>query len=351
VNLIGEKATPTSAKQESVDDNRRITHILTVVLFPVVAILAYSVSTVQWPFLLTVLISLVAYFATIYLYFGIAELAFDRWTYLLWGSAVAAFVLGFVISGLTNFWPLLTGCSMILCGGVITGRLMADGKSVGHVYLLAGLAVAMFFIAQFSSFWGPAMQKMTEGLPAILTQMESLYGSLGVGADVAQDALAQSEKMFMAVTRVIPALTVLGALIQFSIGFLAFSYLMGRRYPLKRFWIPFSNWRVPFAFTPLLVVAIVGRLVGNETLQLIADNVLAILGVYYSIAGLALIEYYMHKLNLSPLLRISFYLMLFITQFWSLLAAAALFVTLILLGFADSFADWRNKEPEATQTA
>ena len=138
---------------------------------------------------------------------------------------------------------------------------------------------------------------------------------------------------------------------QFSLGFLIFSYLMGRRYSRKRLWIPFSNWRVPFAFTPLLAVVIIARLVGNEALQLVADNVLVILAVYYSIAGLALIEYYMSKLSLPPLLRISFYLMLFVTQFWSFMAAAVLFVTLILLGFVDGFADWRKREPEVTQAA
>lgn len=238
---------------------------------------------------------------------------------------------------------------MILFGGVITGRMMADGKPVDRVYILAGLAVAAFFTAQFSSLWGPMMRMMTEDLPAILTQMETLYGSLGVGAEAAQDALAQSEKMFTAVTRIIPALTVLGALMQFSLGFLVFSYVMGRRYTLLHYWIPFSSWRVPFAVTPLLVLAILARLLGNETYQLVADNVLAILAVYYSIAGLALIEYYMNKLSLSPLLRISFYMMLFVTQFWSFLAAAAMFGMLILLGFVDGFADWRKKEPEASQ--
>ena len=351
MNLTGEKTAPFAAKQESVENNRRITHVLTVVLFPIVAILAFSEYMGQWPFILTALVSISVYFATVYLYFGIAELAYDRRTYLLWGSAVASFVLGFLISGLTNVWPLLTGCSMILFGGVITGRMMFDGRPVGKIYMLAGLAVALFFTAQYSSLWGPTMERMTEDLPAVLVQMESVYGSVGIGAEAAQDALAQSEKMFAAITRLVPALTVLGALMQFSLGFLVFSYLIGRRYPLKRLWIPFCSWRAPFAFTPLLVVVILARLVGNETYQLIADNVLIILGVYYSIAGLALIEYYMNKLSLSPLLRISFYLMLFVTQFWSFLAAAALFVTLILLGFVDGFADWRKKEPETTQAA
>lgn len=334
---------------ESVEDSRRITHVVTVVLFPVVAILAYSQSVAQLPFLLTALISIVAYFATVYLYFGIAELAFDRRTNLLWASAFTAFILGFLVSGLANVWPLLTGCSMILFGGVITGRMMADGKPVGRVYVLAALAVALFFTAQFSSLWGPMMRMMTEDLPSILAQMETLYDSLGVGAEAAQDALAQSERMFTAVTRVIPALTVLGTLAQFSFGFLAFSYVMGRRYPHKHLWAPFSSWRAPFAVTPLLAVVIIARLLGNETYQLVADNVLAILAVYYSVAGLALIEYYMDKLSLPPLMRISFYLMLFVTQFWSFLAAAAMFGALILLGFVDGFADWRKKEPEATQ--
>lgn len=349
MNLLGEKAAPTVAVPGSVEEKRRFTHVVTVALFPFVAILAYTGAAAQLPFLLTVLLSVVTYFATVYLYFGIAELAFDRRTYLLWAGAVGTFVLGFLVSGLANVWPLLTGCSMILFGGVVTGRMMADDKPVGRVYLLAGLAVAAFFAAQFASLWGPMMQMMTDDLPAVLTQMESLYSSLGVGVEAAQDALAQSEKMFVAVTRIIPALTVLGALVQFSFGFLAFSYLMGRRFPQRRLWKPVSSWRMPFALTPFLAVVIIARLIGNETYQLVADNVLAILAVYYSIAGLALIEYYMKKLSLSPLLKISFYLMLFVTQFWSFLAAAALFGTLILLGFVDGFADWRNREPKAAQ--
>lgn len=335
---------------ETVEDSRRITHVVTVVLFPVVAILAYSQSTAQLSFLLTALISILVYFATIYLYFGIAELAFDRRTNLLWASAIAAFILGFLVSGLTNVWPLLTGCSMILFGGVIAGRMMADGKPLGRVYVLAGLAVAAFFTAQFSSLWGPMMEwMMTEVRPVLLTQMESLYDSAGIEVGATQDALAQYGKMLAAITRVSPALTLLGALVQFSLGFLAFSYVMGRRYPLKRLWKPFTNWRVPFAVTPLLAVVIIARLVGNETIQLVADNVLAILAVYYSVAGLALIEYYVNKLSLSPLLRISFYLMLFVIPLWSFPAAVALFGTLILLGFVDGFTDWRNKEPESAQ--
>ncbi|MDH3891607.1 MAG: YybS family protein [candidate division Zixibacteria bacterium] len=349
MNLIGEKAAPTVAPQETVENSRRSTHVLTAVLFPIVVILTHSESVVQVPFLLTLLISVVAYFATMYLFYGIAELAFDRRTNMLWGSAVTAFILGFLVSGLANIWPLLTGCSMMLFGGVIAGRMMADEKPIGRVYLLAGFAVVVFFTAQFSSLWGPVMAKMTEDLPTILTELESLYSSLGASAETAQDALNQSAKMFTALTRVVPALTLLGALLQFSFGFLAFSYVMGRRYPERRLWIPFSNWRVPFAVTPVLAVAILARLMGSETVQLVSDNVLAILAVYYSIAGLALIEYYMNKLSLSPLLRISFYLLLFVTQFWSFLAAAALFGTLILLGFVDGFADWRKKEPQATE--
>ncbi len=344
MNLTGEKPAALTAAGPSTDPARHGSHLVTALLFPVVAALAWSEIASQAPLLITMLISVGLYFATIYLYYGLARLAFDRRSGLLWASAIVAFVLGFMASGLSNVWPLLTGCSMLLFGGVITGRFLADGRSFGRVYLLAGLAVAAFFAAGFAGMWQPLMTRMSEDLPNILSEMETLYRSFGVGEEIIQDALIQSEKMFMVITRLVPALTTLGALFQFSLGFLLFTYLTARNHPDRRIWAPFSRWRIPFGFTPLLAVAIAARLLSSGTMQLVADNIIAVMAVYYSVAGLALIEYYMNRLELSRLLKVSFYLLLFVTQFWSFLAAAALFGLLILLGFVDSFADWRSRE-------
>ena len=349
MNLIGEKPISTAAV-EQLTSGRRLSCYFTAMAFPVFVVVTYGPILGQLTPLVGLLISTILYFAAIYFFYGIAELAFERHTYLLWSSAVAAFVVGFLATGLTDIWSVLTGCSMFLFGGVIVGRMCRDGHSPGRTYLIGAAVVALFFTAQLFGYWAPLMDQTSQDIPRVLAEMEPIYRSFGFTEEATQDILAQAERLFGVLVRLIPAFTVLGALMEFSLGFLVFAHVVNRRHPWRGFRAPFSRWRIPFAFTPVVAITILARLLGNDTAQLVADNVLAILALYYCIAGLALIEYYMNKLSLPPLLRFSFYMLLFLTQFVSLLAATAAFGTMTLLGFVDSFADWR-KEPSTTEAA
>ena len=98
---------------------------------------------------------------------------------------------------------------------------------------------------------------------------------------------------------------------------------------------PFVLWKMPFAVMVVLIVAILMRLLGSETLKLTADNIVAFLALFYSITGLALIEFYLRKFNFSTALKIIFYIVFFMSQFIGLFVAA-------FLGFVDSFVDWRK---------
>ncbi len=60
--------------------------------------------------------------------------------------------------------------------------------------------------------------------------------------------------------------------------------------------------------------------------------------IFYCLTGLALMEFLLRRLQLSRLMKILFYLFLFISQFVGFFAAA-------LLGLIDSFADWRKVKP------
>ncbi|MFQ6008511.1 MAG: DUF2232 domain-containing protein, partial [Candidatus Zixiibacteriota bacterium] len=99
--------------------------------------------------------------------------------------------------------------------------------------------------------------------------------------------------------------------------------------------VPFIYWKVPFGLTLPLIITILMRLLGGEQLKIIADNVLVILSVYYCIAGLAFMEYHLRKLHLSRLMKVLFYILLFLTQL------AGFFIA-VLIGFIDSYADWRQ---------
>lgn len=352
MNLTGEKTNVTAAAEHSLAGRRRLTWYLTTVLFPVFVVLSYGGMLGRQPELTAMLISTVLYFAAVYFFYGIAELACEGRTYLLWVTAVAAYVLGFLVTGLELAWPMITGCSMFLFGGAIVGRLCTQGRRPGRAYLLGAATVMLFFTAQFIGLWGLFMEETRALIPEVLTQLEPVYRSLGATPEAIQDDLAVVERMLTVLVRLIPALTLLGALAEFSLGFLVFAHVVSRRRPWQEFWPPFRSWRAPFAFTPVVAVTILARLLGNETVQLVSDNILAIFAVYYSVAGLALIEYYMNRFALSVWLRVSFYLLLTLTPFVNPrpLTAAAVFGTLMLLGFVDSFADWRRERPAAEAT-
>jgi len=73
------------------------------------------------------------------------------------------------------------------------------------------------------------------------------------------------------------------------------------------------------------------------TAAVIVDNLLLLLSVFYCVTGLALIEFWFRRLRLPGLLRIVMYLLLLPAGFFG-------YLTLALVGFVDSFFDWRHRE-------
>ena len=108
---------------------------------------------------------------------------------------------------------------------------------------------------------------------------------------------------------------------------------------------PFSRWKVPFSVTPVFLVAAVGRLAGGDIITLVADNVLLVLSIYYCVGGLALLEYGLKRFKMPMFVKIVFYIML-------TLSGVLGYVAIVLVGFVDSFADWRkvNESPIELKT-
>jgi uncharacterized protein YybS (DUF2232 family) len=283
----------------------------------------------------TFLASITAYFLTMYLYYGIARLTYRRSTYLLWAGAVMAVIVASFLSGLSNTWILLTGWGMLLLAGAAIGRLTRAGYLQGQVYMIGAVIVAVFFALQSLPMWNEFLKAAPQLAEAFVEQSEQFLLGLGYSQEMIRDNLNQSKEVLDVMTRLLPAATVLGALLQFSIGYLAFIMWADRREPSRHCFVPIIFWKVPFGFAPAVIIAILARLLGGESLQMIADNALTILATYYCVAGLALIEYYLRKLRVSKLLKVLFYVLLFLTQLVG-------FFVVALVGFADSFVDWRK---------
>ncbi|UCG60490.1 MAG: DUF2232 domain-containing protein [Candidatus Zixiibacteriota bacterium] len=283
----------------------------------------------------SLVISVLAYFLGIYLYYGVATLAFMARNYLLWFGGIFAFVVSYSIAGLSGTWVMLTSWSMILASGAAVGRLSRTGQRQFKVYLIGLLIVSVFAVAQFLPQWKSLMSFGSELSARLIQDTLEKSVAMGYGADAVQKSLEGVERMFSAMIRLIPAFTVLGAVLPFSVGYLAFAYRLGKTGNAGSTMAPFTLWKMPFMVMPILIVAAAMRLFGSETLALAADNVLAFLCLFYSVTGLALIEFFLRKFNFSTILKILFYIVFFLSQFVGLFVAA-------FLGFVDSFVDWRK---------
>ena len=301
---------------------------------PIYSVVAYTGAGGYAVGMVTVLASVLAYFLTMYVYFGIARLAYEHRYRLLAVGAASAVIIACILAGPADLAFPLYGWAMLLLAGVVTGRLTRRRYRQGQVYIIGAFVVTGLFTLQSISLWAEFLAVAPDLVDNLAAQLQQLLGSQGHNPEVVRESVDQSRQAFNIVIRLFPALTVMGTLVQFSVGYLAFFWWVCRREPSQSC-VPLLYWKVPFGFSVVVMAAILLRLLGGDSLQTVGDNVLAILATYYCVAGLALIEYFLKKLRVSRLVKILFYLLLLLTQLMGFLVVA-------LAGFIDSFADWRR---------
>lgn len=318
-------------------------HWMLAALMPLASLLTYGTQAVGLG-LLAVALSTVAYFAVLAVMYAAARLSFDGCTWLLWGGIVSAVVVAFLLTGTRHLGLVLADQAMIFIGGVVAGRLAAAGVRPARVFSLALATTAVFAIAKWGPMWPDLIAAADSASQAAIEQLRPLLVTFGYSEQAATDSLLRTEKVFDLIVRLTPAATVLSALVQFCLAMLLFAWVISIQPGAERWRPNFSEWRMPFAFTPVVLILVGTRLVGGEILQQIADNVIAVAAVAYLITGLALIEYYMKRFDLSVWLKVLFYLFLFLTQMIG-------FFVVALVGFVDSFADWRARDRASTAQA
>ncbi len=191
--------------------------------------------------------------------------------------------------------------------------------------------VAVAGLIMFAPLWSDLMSvARLVGQENVDTLKQSLR-TLGYHTDAAESYGDQFQQMLDAIIRVIPAATIMNLVTQFSVGFLWFA---ARDLPAGKP-PPFARWKMPFGLAPALIVMILGRLFGGETIALACDNGLLVLSIYYCVGGLALVEHLIGRLRLPLGIKILFYIMFTLTGLVGYLLT-------VLLGFIDSFADWRR---------
>lgn len=282
-----------------------------------------------------------AYLVAIYLFYGIARLTFSsRYIWLGLGTFGGA-ALAAAVGGPENLWFAEIGWLSVLGTSMLVGQQLKTVTSSFRVYVI-GLIVltALTLIA-----WYPTWQEVHALGDAAGDEMvkEFVIGLQGQGYTPEQvEQYKDTYKLLVKLSVwLTPASTVISAIVQFSLGFLWLTWRLGQTIPALGKVQRFTHWKVPFGLTPVTGVAILVRLVGNDAMHLVADNTLLVLAVFYAICGLSFMEYTLHRVRVSIVIRILFYLLLFLTQIAGLLV-------MVLIGFIDSFMDWRKTAGNVT---
>ena len=245
-------------------------------------------------------------------------------------------MLGYAFTGLESAWTVLAEWSMILFGGAVIGRLTLKQIEQKHVYTFGMLAVVLFAFAMYAPHLKLLLATFHDESVKMLDIGKQFLAGSGSSAEETATMLVGMEKTLGFFERILPALIILGAVFQFTFGYLIFAYRTQQSDPGVNLQ-PFIMWKMPYYATPLLLVGALMNFFGNDMIARVGDNLLTFLVVFYSITGLALIEFFLRKLKLHPIMRFSVYLLLFLTQYISFFFA-------VFLGFIDSFKDFRNKQ-------
>ncbi len=277
----------------------------------------------------------IGYFVGIYLIRGIAIAAAEGRVPLLMIMGVVIAVLGGAVSHPQQLLMMEANWGAIITSGIVIGRLSMVEQGQLRLYLWGLAVVVLGGLLMWAPQWPILMQSLSESTGEVAIRAKDMLVAAGYHEDMAEETVVNMRHVMDNVIKLIPTGTVMNIVAQFSVGFLWFLFRGVPNNAAVGELRPFSLWKAPFGLTPILIVAIVALQFGGETLSLIAINVLAALSLFFCVAGLAMVEYFMTHLKVPLWFKVLFYIVFALSGLIGYFGAA-------LLGFIDSFADWRK---------
>lgn len=306
--------------------------------FLVHSFIAYA----QRPFTTTAALELIFgsinFTAIVLLFYGISRLYYTRQYIFLAVSSALAIALAVILSGKVTALMITAGWCAVLSTPIVCAHLTQKNYSPIRIYGWSLLVLVLFSSMQLFPLWTKMIIGAGEAFKLISKDLTTALIGAGYSQSAADSMMAQFEIFYQSFVRLMPSITILAVMMQFSLGFYFYMRWL-KRFGNTSISIPsFLHWKMPFAATPVLLIAVIMRLTGNEMLTLFADNLILILAVYYSITGLSVLEFFMKKFYVSTMGRIIIYFLLMVSHVIG-------FALLALVGFVDSFYDWRRKYP------
>jgi hypothetical protein len=265
------------------------------------------------------------YLAQIGAVFSVLYFAFrGRFIYLIAGT-VGSLLLGIWVFGFSL--NLLGHWAIVIIPAIGLGRLLTTGMSsekslIISMIIAVLISMALFFIEK------DMINQGIDNLTNTAMELVSENGSTPVFFD-------EFNRIMSIIKRLMPSFLALSAVSQLALAWLGLTYILGRYGEFVPGTGKFIYWKMPYYLIYPLGVVITLRLLGNNTIEIIADNTLLFVGFFYAVFGFSVIEYFLKKIRLSLFMRILFYIGFILLQLPGLIFAA-------VLGLFDSYFDFRK---------
>ena len=280
-------------------------------------------------FPLLVYIPVVNYVAQTGAMFAAMYLAFRRRAVILIAGALASLIMASSIFGFSLLLCAMWGS--ILIPATVMGWLLSAGAPTSRTFVIA----ALFSVAATMIMFWPEKDLYYNALNQAYEYFEN---GLTVGS-LSQARIAEAQDMMQGfvtlIKRLLPSLMALSAVAQLFVGWVGLIILFKSLNEYAPSFRNFLYWKMPEYYIYGIGVFLLIRLLGNEVMKIVADNVILFIGFFYAIFGFSVLEYYLKKIRLSLFLRILFYIGILLLQVPGLILAA-------LVGFADSYFDFRK---------
>lgn len=286
--------------------------ILTILFFPLVTyipVLGYIVQTA-------------AVFSSMYL-------AFRRRVVILVTGALASLAMAASVFGFSLLLAMIWGS--ILIPAAVMGWLLSAGAPIARTFQVA---MVLSVMATLILFWGEKdLFYAAIGQTDDFLQSGISWGSLSEAR--AAEVREMMQVFISLVKRLLPSLLALSGVAQLFLGWVGLIILSKGLNEYAPSFRNFLYWKMPEYYIYGVGAFLLLRLLGSETIRIVADNAILFIGFFYAVFGFSVLEFYLKKIRLSLFLRILFYIGILLLQVPGLILAA-------VIGFVDSYFDFRK---------
>lgn len=278
----------------------------------------------------------ISFLLEIYLIWGIIVSVIERRHWLIIGASVTAIILG-AIPGLAviPMTFLLPNLIKIMLPAMAIGFLLNRGMRAATVFWIAVSCTAFVMIVIYLQTADLLSELIDVAHQQSIPWFKSTLASAGYSTEVMESTIDSLSRAKSTLLHLLPGLLILTGIGQVFVSMILVEWYFTRRDSYFPGFGRFIYWKMPEKLLYFWVAAILIRLIWDGPAQMVADNALLIFVSFYSVTGLSLIDYGLRKLRLPKLIRIVFYVGLFLMQVPGLIAAAA-------AGLFDSYFDFRK---------